>query len=71
MITKTDIMLICISISCFVGSYFVNPYTKQYEGATGYIYEYGLVFDIVGMVLVVVGVMMLAIPTIHNLREIN
>ena len=71
MLTKIDLLFIGLSIIFFFLSYLLHPYTKQYEGITGYVYEYGLVYDVIAMVLVITGCMLLAIPVVHSWWEVE
>jgi len=71
MLQKIDLMLIPIIIICFIGAYLVIPLTKQYEGATGYMYEYGFYFHVLHIVLIIVAIMLLGIVIIHRDYEVE
>ena len=71
MITIKDLVLIPLSIICFIVSYLLLPLTEQYQGATGYIYEYGVYFQLLQIILLLVGVMLLGVVIVHRDYEIE
>ena len=68
---EKDLLCIPLAILCFIGSFLLLPYAETYQGATGYIYQNGWLYNIGHVVLVVVGIMLLTIPTVHRVRNLE
>jgi len=59
MITKKSILALVLAFICFACVCFIYPLTEQYQGATGYIYENGLLFNLLYICLLVFGIMLI------------
>jgi len=68
MITKKEIYLLIVAIFCIILSYLIIPYGKQYEGASGYIYEYGWLFALGNVVLLIIGLLIITYVIIDNYK---
>jgi len=70
MITIKDIGYVFVAIVCFGVSYLIAPYGEQYQGMTGYVYDYGWIYSISHIVLIIVGIISLMMIVIHRDWEI-
>ena len=71
MIKLKDLGYIIIAIICCILSYLMVPLSEQYQGATGYVYEYGMGFAILHIVLLVLAFVLTAKVIIDNYEVYN
>ena len=71
MLSMKDLILINVAIAFIIISFILSPFTEQYQGATGYVYEYGLYYAIVQIVLMIVAVMLVGIVIFHRDNEVS
>ena len=60
MIQKKDLVLILISVVCFIGSFLLMPLIEQHQGATGYVYPFGVWYHLLHLILLIIGLAVLA-----------
>ena len=53
MITKKSILALIIFMLLLVSIHFVAPLTEQYQGATGYIYQYGAWYHLLYVIILI------------------
>ena len=70
MLSMKDLILIIVGIAFIIISFILSPFTEQYQCATGYIYQYGLYYSIVQIVLMIVAVMLVGIVIFHRDDEV-
>jgi len=71
MILIKDLKYVIGAICCFIISYFIAPFGEQYQGATGYIYEYGWLFSMGFCLTIIIGLFLLTIVVVNNYEVRN
>lgn len=56
MITKKSIIIMIFAFLTLASYFYIVPLTEQYQGATGYIYENGMWYHLLSVVLLIVSI---------------
>ena len=70
MITGKSILALIGAMLCLAGVYFVSPLTEQYQGVTGYMYENGMWYQLL-FVILLIGTIMLFCYSIVEMYEVR